>query len=69
MAIEPKTQERRRMEHRGGNASATKPLDARRIGLIIGAALLIGVLALGAMFINNTRYDGNSPVPVSEERR
>ena len=48
---------------------ATKPRDARRIGLIIGAALLIGVVALGAMFINNTRYDGNSPVPVSEQRR
>ena len=31
--------------------------------------LLMGVLALGAMFINNSRYDGNSPVPVSEQRR
>ena len=69
MAIEPKTQPRRSMEHGRGDASATKPRDARRIGLIIGAALLIGALALGAMFINNTRYDGNSPVPVSEQRR
>ena len=69
MAIEPKTQQHRRMEHRPGDATATKPRDAGRIGLIIGAALLIGVLALGAMFINNTRYDGNSPVPVSEQRR
>ena len=67
MAIEPKAQQRRRMEH--GDGTATKPRDARRIGLIIGAALLIGVLALGAMFINNTRYDGNSPVPVSEQQR
>jgi hypothetical protein len=33
------------------------------------AALLIGVAALGAMFINNSRYDGNSPVPVGEQRR
>ena len=63
MAIEPKTQQRH------GDGTATKPRDARRIGLIIGAALLIGVLALGAMFINNTRYDGNSPVPVREQRR
>ena len=44
MALEPKTQ-----PHRRGDASATKPRDARRIGLIIGAALLIGVLALGAI--------------------
>jgi hypothetical protein len=35
----------------------------------MGAALPIGVVALGAMFINNSRYDGNSPVPVSEQRR
>ena len=44
MAIEPKTQQHRRMEHRPGGATATKPRDAGRIGLIIGAALLIGVL-------------------------
>jgi hypothetical protein len=69
MAIEPKTQQRRPMEHGRGDATATKPRDAGRIGLIIGAALLIGVLALGGMFVNNTRYDGNSPVPVSEQRR
>ncbi|MPZ36164.1 MAG: hypothetical protein GEV13_35305 [Rhodospirillales bacterium] len=75
MAIEPRTEQRRRMEagaeaeRRPGDPTATKPPDARRIGLIIGAALLIGVVALGAMFINNTRYDGNSPVPVSEQRR
>ena len=64
MAIEPKTGQRRRTD-----ATATKPRDARRISLIIGAALLVGVLVLGAMFLNNTRYDGNSPVPVSEQRR
>ena len=75
MAIDPRTEQRRRMEaeadadRRPGDATATRPRDARRIGLIIGAALLMGVLALGAMFINNSRYDGNSPVPVSEQRR
>ena len=66
MAVEPKTH---RMEHRPGDPTATKPRDARRIGLIIGAALLVGAVAHEAMFINNTRYDGNSPVPVSEQRR
>jgi len=75
MAIDPRTEQRRRMEaeaeadRRPGDPTATKPRDAKRIGLIIGAALLIGVVALGAMFINNSRYDGNSPVPVSEQRR
>ena len=75
MAIDQRTEQRRRMEaeaeadRRPGDPTATKPRDAKRIGLIIGAALLIAVAALGAMFINNSRYDGNSPVPVSEQRR
>ena len=68
MAIDPGTELRGRMEaeaeadRRPGDPTATKPRDARRIGLIMGAALPIGVVALGAMFINNSRYDGNSPV-------
>lgn len=48
---------------------ATKPRDARRIGLIIGAALVVAIVAIGAMFASNPRYDGNSPVPVAEQRR
>jgi hypothetical protein len=75
MALDPRTEERRRMERaselerRPGDPAATRPRDARRIGLIIGAAALIAAVALGAMFINNPRYDGNSPLPVSEQRR
>jgi hypothetical protein len=75
VAIDPRTEQRRRMgaeaeaDGRPGDRTATRPHDARRIGLIIGMALLIGVVALGAMFINNSRYDGNSPVPMSERRR
>jgi hypothetical protein len=75
MALDPRTEERRRMEreaeleHRPGDPTATKPRDARRIGIIIGAALLVGIVAIGAMFITNPRYDGNSPVPVAEQRR
>ena len=75
MAVHQRSAQRRRMEakaeadRRPGDPTATKLRDARRVGVIIGAALLIGVVALGAMFINNSRYDGNSPVPVSEQRR
>jgi hypothetical protein len=75
MAFDQRTEQRRRMEaeaeadRRPGDLTATRPRDARRIGVLIGAALLIGVVALGAMFFNNSRNDGNSPVPVSEQRR
>ena len=62
--IEPKPEPRR-----PGDPPASKPGDACRIGPLIGAALAIGIVALGAMFLNNSRYDGNSPVPVSEQRR
>ena len=75
MPLDPRTEDRRRMERqaelerRPGDPAATKPRDARRIGLILGAALLIGIAALSAMFISNPRYDGNSPTPVAEQRR
>ena len=75
MASDQRTEQRRRMgaeaepNRHPGDPTATRPRDARRIGLIIGVALVIGVVALVAMFINNSRYDGNSPVPVSEQRR
>ena len=74
MAHEPRIEQRRRMEReaelerRPGDPTATKPRDANRIGAIVAAALLIGVIAVAAMFINNSRYDGTSPVPVSERR-
>jgi hypothetical protein len=29
----------------------------------------VAVGLIAAMFFNNPRYDGNSPVPVSEQRR
>ena len=51
MAVDQRNEQRRRMEaeaeadRRPGDPTATKPRDARRIGLIIGAALLIGVVA------------------------
>jgi hypothetical protein len=75
MALDRRIEERRRMEARSeterrpGDPTATRPRDARRIGLIIAAALVVGIVAIGAMFINNPRYDGNSPVPVAEQRR
>lgn len=75
MALDRRTEERRRMaarseaERRPGDPMATRPRDARRIGLIIAAALVVGIVAIGAMFINNPRYDGNSPVPAAEQRR
>ncbi len=75
MALDRRIEERRRMEARAeaerrpGDPTATRPRDARRIGLIIAAALVVGIVAIGAMFINNPRYDGNSPVPVAEQRR
>ena len=75
MALDRRIEERRRMaarseaERRPGDPGATRPRDARRIGLIIAAALVVGIVAIGAMFINNPRYDGNSPTPVAEQRR
>jgi hypothetical protein len=75
MAVDPRTEQRRHMEREAererspGDPTASKPRDARRIGLMIGAALLVAIVALGAMFLNNPRYDGNSLVPVSEQRR
>ena len=75
MALDPRTEQRRRMEREAerersaGDPAASKPRDARRIGLMIGTALVVAIVALGAMFLSNPRYDGNSPVPVSEQRR
>ena len=46
----------------------TRPRDARTMALIFLGALLAGGVALAAMFLNNSRYDGSSPVPVSERR-
>ena len=73
MTFDPETRERRaRMEHeaeserRPGDPTAAKPRDARRMGFIIVAALLVGLGAIVAMFVNNSRYDGSSPIPVSE---
>ena len=74
MAFEPRTEDRRRMERQAeaerqpGDQTATKPRDARRLGFIVVAVLIVGLAALVGMFINNSRYDGTSPVPVSERR-
>ena len=65
---------RRRMEteaesERGAeDPRESRPRDARRMAIIFLGALLAGVVALAAMFLNNSRYDGSSPVPVSERR-
>jgi hypothetical protein len=70
-----RTERRREMEaqaeaeRRRGDPEPTRVTDVSRIGLIIGAALLLGAVILGAMFINNTRYDGSGPLPVSERSR
>lgn len=74
MANEPRTEQRRRMERQAeterthGDQTATRPRDVKRVGAIAAAALLIGVIAVVAMFVNNSRYDGTSPIPVSERR-
>ena len=56
-------------EHRPGDPGRSRPADARRIMVILSAALAVAIVALGAMFLNNARYDGASPVPVSERAR
>ena len=56
-------------ERRPGDPGRSRPADARRIMVILSAALAVAIVALGAMFLNNARYDGASPVPVSERPR
>jgi hypothetical protein len=51
-----------------GDPTATKPREAKRVGFIVMAALLVGLAAVVAMFMNNSRYDGTSPIPFSERR-
>jgi hypothetical protein len=48
---------------------ATTPSQARLGFAIMAVVLVVAVGLLAAMFVNNPRYDGNSPVPVSEQRR
>jgi hypothetical protein len=73
--MEPTQERRRRMERlaeserRPGDPQATTPSQARSGFAIMVLVLVVAVGLLGAMFANNPRYDGNSPVPVSEQRR
>lgn len=54
-------------ERRPGDPGPSKPPQARRTlaGLAVALVLAIGLLAV--MWINNTRYDGSSPVPTAEQ--
>ena len=69
MARDPRTEQGRRVEReaesdrRPADPPATTPRDALRMGLIFGAAALVAIAALGAMFASSPRYDG-SPIPV-----
>jgi hypothetical protein len=56
-------------QRRPGDPRATTPSQARLGFAIMAVVLVIAVGLLAAMFVNNPRYDGNSPVPVSEQRR
>ena len=56
-------------ERRPGDPGRSRPADARRIMMILSAALAVAIVALGVMFVNNARYDGASPVPVSERAK
>jgi hypothetical protein len=73
--MESSQERRRRMERlaeseRGpGDPQATQPAQARAGFAIMIVVLGIAVALLAVMFVNNPRYDGNSPVPVSEQRR
>lgn len=53
-------------ERRPGDPGRARPADARRIMVILSAALAVAIVALAIMFVNNARYDGASPIPVSE---
>jgi len=69
MVRDPRTKPGRRVkrqaesERRPADPTATNPRDALRTGLIFGAAALIAIAALGAMFASSPRYDG-SPIPI-----
>jgi hypothetical protein len=71
--METRQERRRRLDRQGkpqpGDPPATKPAQARTGLAIMVLVLLVAAGLIGAMFNNNTRYDGNSPVPVSEHRR
>jgi hypothetical protein len=70
--MKPSQQDRRRMdravesERRPGDPTATKPSQARAGFAIMVLVLIVAVGLIAAMFVTNTRYDGSSPVPVSE---
>ena len=56
-------------ERRPGEPRATRPWQARAGFGIMVLVLIVAVGLIAAMFINTARYAGNSPVPVSEQRR
>jgi hypothetical protein len=54
-------------ERRPTDPGPTRRPQARRtlVGVAVALVLAIGLLAV--MWINNTRYDGSSPVPTAEQ--
>jgi hypothetical protein len=71
--METRQERQRRIERESrpqpGDPPATRPAQARAGFAIMVLVLVVAVGLIAAMFFNNSRYDGNSPVPVSEQRR
>jgi hypothetical protein len=70
--METRQERRKRLgecERGPADSRASTPSQARLGFAIMAVVLVVAVGLLAAMFVNNPRYDGNSPVPVSEQRR
>lgn len=73
--MDPNTARRRRMEQQAekergpGDPTAARPAQARRTFAILASAIAVAIALLTIMWVNNTRYDGNSPIPMDEQRQ
>jgi hypothetical protein len=53
-------------ERRSVDPPATKPAQARGMLYIVVSALVIAAVLLALMWVKNSRYDGNSPIPARD---